>query len=266
MANLARYPTSPRRRRGVGGQVRQRRHRNPTINRFGVVFLICSLISRIKTSVNSSPPFQAILRDMRPRRTGNPATDVLLHVLFTLLTDLFNGLADLMERIKSGQHRPLLVNPPPTQAEAGTLANPGRHALAGPRRLPLPLWERVGVSFFLATSILAARVLCCDIFFDPALLRRTERSGNHPGPRKWLARSCSPTARHGSGVLTIRRQPRGPGWPPRAARSFRNSATIAHGATTRGAEARYPRHFWQFAFKICAVATPRPAVSRKGRG
>src|SRR5437763_10919110 len=38
-------------------------------------------------------------------------------------------------------------------------------------------------------SIPAVVMLVCVIFFDPCLVKRTKCSGNHPGPRKVLARS-----------------------------------------------------------------------------
>ena len=54
-------------------------------------------------------------------------------------------------------------------------------------------------SLSLAVSIPAQSVMTDSIFSDPALLRRTRCSGNHPGPRKGLARSSYLRASNGLG-------------------------------------------------------------------
>jgi hypothetical protein len=67
------------------------------------------------SAVLSSPPFQAILQDLRQRKTGNPATDLLVSLLLALLAGFFTRLADLIERIRSGelQLRPTAPRQPP---------------------------------------------------------------------------------------------------------------------------------------------------------
>jgi hypothetical protein len=53
---------------------------------------------------------------MRHRKTGNPVTDLLVALLLTLLTGFFARLAELMERIKSGQYQPTPATPRQAQA------------------------------------------------------------------------------------------------------------------------------------------------------
>ena len=58
-----------------------------------------------------APPLQAILQDLRQRKSGNPFTDLLVSLLLTLLTGFFTRLSELMERIKSGEYQPRPIAP-----------------------------------------------------------------------------------------------------------------------------------------------------------
>jgi hypothetical protein len=62
-------------------------------------------------SVPIAPPLQAILQDLRQRKSGNPVTDLLVSLLLTLLTGFFTRLSELMERIKSGDYQPPPIAP-----------------------------------------------------------------------------------------------------------------------------------------------------------
>ena len=76
--------------------------------------------------VNEQRPFQAVLQEMRLHRTGNPATDLLLHVLLKLLTDLFDGLDTLIEKIRSGRITLPRAAPPRTEAKTRAAPPPRR--------------------------------------------------------------------------------------------------------------------------------------------
>ena len=67
----------------------------------------------------------------------------------------------------------------------------------------------------------------------PCLVKRTNCSGNHPGPMKALVRSRYATARDGSGWARSDHQPLCRGWPSAAEHSFRNMPTIIDCAITR---------------------------------
>jgi hypothetical protein len=67
-------------------------------------------------SVPEPPSLQAIRQDLRQQKTGNPLTDLLVSLLLTLLTGFLAGLAELMERIKSGEYQPSPI--PPRQEQA----------------------------------------------------------------------------------------------------------------------------------------------------
>ena len=62
-------------------------------------------------SVPIAPPLQAILQDLRQRKSGNPFTDLLVSLLLILLTGFFTRLSELMERIKSGEYQPRPIAP-----------------------------------------------------------------------------------------------------------------------------------------------------------
>ena len=81
-----------------------------------------------------APPLQAILQDLRQRKSGNPVTDLLVSLLLILLTGFFTRLAELMERIKSGEYQPAPTTPRQAQADPQSRQRTSRPS----RRWPAP--------------------------------------------------------------------------------------------------------------------------------
>ena len=113
-------------------------------------------------SVPIAPPLQAILQDLRQRKSGNPFTDLLVSLLLILLTGFFTRLSELMERIRSGEYQPRPIAPrrqqPAPQPRQRT-RRPGQHWAAETRSEPLeipneesPLPLRDGVGGAVALS------------------------------------------------------------------------------------------------------------------